>query len=142
MGLAEAALSDPLRAVRLEAARALAPVPRTDLTAAQHSALNRATAEYIDAQLANAERPEAHVNLGTLFTELGKLSEAEESYRTALRLAPAHVSALVNLADLYRLQQKDEQGEPLLLKPRVSARTIRTSGPRVPVGRRAGGLKR
>ena len=111
---AEASLSDPLRAVRLEAARALAPVPRTDLTAAQQAALNRATAEYIDAQLANAERPEAHVNLGTLYTELGKLSEAEDSYRTAMRLAPAHVSALVNLADLYRLQQKDEQGEPLL----------------------------
>ena len=111
---AETALSDPLRAVRLEAARALAPVPRTDLTVGQHTALTRATAEYIDAQLANAERPEAHVNLGTLYTELGKLSEAEESYRTALRLAPGHLSALVNLVDLYRLQQKDEQGEPLL----------------------------
>jgi tetratricopeptide (TPR) repeat protein len=81
---------------------------------AQHTAVNQATAEYIDAQQANAERPEAHVNLGMLFTELGRWPEAEESYRTALRLAPAHLSALVNLADLYRLQQKDEQGELLL----------------------------
>jgi predicted CXXCH cytochrome family protein len=114
MGVAEKLLSDPLRAVRIEAARALASVPRTDLTVSQQTALNRATVEYIDAQLANVERPEAHVNLGTLYTELGKLPEAEESYQTALRLAPSHLSALVNLADLYRLQQKDEQGAPLL----------------------------
>lgn len=114
MGVAEKLLSDPLRAVRIEAARALAPVSQTQLTAPQQTVLTRATAEYIDAQLANAERPEAHVNLGTLYTELGKFSEAEESYRTALRLAPFHLSALVNLADFYRLQQKDEQGEPLL----------------------------
>jgi predicted CXXCH cytochrome family protein len=114
MRLAETLLSDPLRSVRLEAAQALAPVPRTDLTVAQQTALNRATVEYIDAQLANAERPEAHVNLGTLYRELGRLSDAEDSYRTALRLAPIHLSALVNLADLYRLQQHDDRGEPLL----------------------------
>ena len=114
IGLAEPLLSDPLRAVRLEAARVLAPVPRTELTAAQRTVLNQATVEYIDAQRANAERPEAHVNLGTLYMEMGKYSEAETSYRTALRLVPAHLSALVNLADLYRLQQQDQQGEPLL----------------------------
>jgi tetratricopeptide (TPR) repeat protein len=39
-----------------------------------------------------------------------------EAYQKALKLVPSYVLALVNLADVYRLQQQDSKAEKLLLK--------------------------
>ena len=44
--------------------------------------------------------PEAHLNLGLLDMRRGDPSKADTEYRTALRLDPAFVPAMVNLADL------------------------------------------
>jgi Tfp pilus assembly protein PilF len=49
-----------------------------------------------------AERPEAHVNLGTAFAKQGDAGCAEREYRSAIRLQADYVPAYVNLADLYR----------------------------------------
>ena len=38
------------------------------------------------------------------------------AYQRALQLVPTYVPALVNLADVYRLQQADDKAELLLLK--------------------------
>jgi len=64
--------------------------------------------------LTNEERPEAHLNLGLLHTRLAQPTEAEAEYRTALRLDPDFVPALLNLADLDRMRGIDAQGEELL----------------------------
>jgi len=93
-------LSDPLRAVRIEAARLLAGIPAGDLDADLRAALQRGIDEYIAVQKFNAERPESQVNLGSLFANLGRMDEAEESYRLALRLQPRFEPAYANLADL------------------------------------------
>jgi Flp pilus assembly protein TadD len=45
-----------------------------------------------------------------------QMPEAEAEYRTALRLDPAFVPALVNLADLDRARGRDQQGAELLRK--------------------------
>jgi Tfp pilus assembly protein PilF len=62
----------------------------------------------------DADRPESHLNLGLLKTRRQQLSEAEAEYRTALRLDPKFVPALVNLADLDRQRGLDKEGAELL----------------------------
>ena len=112
--LAAPLLRDTIRAVRIEAARLLAPLDKARLSAEQRAALDLALAEYRQAQELNADRPEAHLNLGVLQAQLGKPLEAERAYRTALRIDPSFAPTYVNLADLYRAQQRDEEGENIL----------------------------
>jgi tetratricopeptide (TPR) repeat protein len=112
--LAAPRLEDPVRSVRIGAARVLAPAGQGVTEPAWRAALVRAVAEYIASELTNADRPEAHLNLGNFYAESGRLAEAEASYRQALAIDRDHVPALVNLADLYRLQRRDDEGERLL----------------------------
>src|SRR3984893_215116 len=109
-------LSDPVRAVRIAAARALAGTDLLALTPEQQTASVKATAELVAAEMVDAERPEAHLNLGLLDLRRRQLPEAEKEYRTALRLDPSFVPALVNLADLDRARGMDEEGAILLKK--------------------------
>jgi predicted CXXCH cytochrome family protein len=109
-------LSDPVRAVRIEAARALAGTDLLALTPEQQTAFTKATAELVAAEMVDADRPEAHLNLGLLDLRRRQLPEAEREYRTALRLDPNFVPALVNLADLDRARGRDEEGAELLSK--------------------------
>jgi Flp pilus assembly protein TadD len=114
LGPAYPLLNDPIRAVRIEAARVMASVPRSMMTREQRDGLNRAIAEYVESQRVNADRPSAHLNLGVLYTQSGKFDKAEAAYRTALRIDPSFVQAYVNLADLYRLEGRDDEGERIL----------------------------
>ncbi len=107
-------LSDPVRTVRIDAARALAAVPAEQLPAGTMAALDVALAEYRAAQLTVADRPEGQLNLAGLDTDRGATDAAEREYRTALRLAPALPQAYVNLADLYRAEGRDAEGEQVL----------------------------
>ena len=107
-------LGDPVRAVRIEAARVLAPLPAMSLSAEQGLALERAVAELVAAETASAERPESHLNLGNFYAARGRAAKAEAAYRTALRSDAGFVPAYVNLADLYRAQGRDGEGEEVL----------------------------
>ena len=95
-------LGDPVRAVRVEAARVIAGIDPQTMTPEQRSAFASAYQELISAEMIDADRPEAHLNLGLLKTRRQQLSDAEAEYRTALRLDPKFVPAMVNLADLDR----------------------------------------
>jgi len=112
--LAFPALDDPVRAVRIEAARLLAPVRNDDLTLAQRAQLERGTTEYIESQMAMAERPEAQLNLGNLYAARGDTEQAIAAYRTAAKLNPAFVPAYVNHADLLRSRSEEAKAEQLL----------------------------
>ena len=114
--LAGPLLADPIRSVRIEAARLLAGTPSDLLQAEVKSSLDRATSEYIASEMATAERPESHINLALFDTQMGHVSEAENELQTALRLDPGSVPAMVNLADLYRMQNRDDQSEQWLEK--------------------------
>jgi Flp pilus assembly protein TadD len=109
-------LSDPVRAVRIDAARSLATVPEASLTPAQASSIRRGLAEWRKAQLVDADRAEAHLNLGALAAEQGDGATAESEYRRALAIAPGLPAVTVNLADLYRQLGRDGEAEGILGK--------------------------
>lgn len=107
-------LKDEALAVRIEAARALAVLPSTSVGSTTREALAAGLVGYRQAQQANIERPEAQLNLGLLAARQGLAPEAEAHYREALRLRPGFVPAYANLADFYRAQKRDKDGEQLL----------------------------
>ena len=109
-------VDDPARTVRIEVARLVAPLLQHGLPEPDRRRLMAALKEYTHAQAVNADRPESHLNLGNLALALGNLRAAEEAYRTALRLQPSFAPAYVNLADLFRQQGREDEGEVLLRK--------------------------
>lgn len=94
-------LGDPIRAVRIEAARALADVPTERLTAAEWQSLQAADAELRASQEAMADMPETHVEVGLLHEARGHGDLAERAYRKALTMDPYSVPARTTLAALY-----------------------------------------
>jgi Flp pilus assembly protein TadD len=109
-------LWDKVRAVRVEAVTAFLDVPDAELESEARGAFDRALDEYRLAQRTSAERPESHVNLGIVNVKRGDLEAARRDYDTALALAPWFVPAWVNLADLLRLEGKDDEGATALRK--------------------------
>ncbi len=104
-------LSDPARTVRLEAVRVLAPVMRQGIGGKLAEQMRTALAEYATAERVNADRPEAHLNLGLIAIAAGEPRVAEQSYRNALELDPRFTPARANLADLYREQGREGDAE-------------------------------
>ena len=109
-------LSDPVRGVRIEAARILAAVPDSQISAGRLSARNNAMAEYLDYLTLNADWPTENVNRGNLYLRQGKVDAAITAYERALTLDPSFIGAYVNLADAYRQQGHDDEGEKVVRK--------------------------
>jgi Flp pilus assembly protein TadD len=112
--MASRLLDDPVRVLRVLAGGALASVHVDSISAKERAALERALDEYVAAQRFNADQPSAWVNLGDVYSARGEALEAEESYRTALKLDPAWTPAYVNYADWLRRANRDENGEQIL----------------------------
>ena len=107
-------LDDPVRAVRIEAARALTSVPRNALDPREAPRFEAARAELVDAQAASADLPGAHLNLGVLHSREGDPAEAERAYRRALRFDPGFAAAALNLANLLNRQGRNVEAEAAL----------------------------
>ncbi len=114
LGAALELIGDSVRAVRVEAGRVIATVPLDMLTPAVSAVVDTALEEYVAAQLANADRALSHLNLGVLHAIRGEYQQAEDEYRTALRLEPRFTQTYVNFADLYRLLGREDEGEAAL----------------------------
>lgn len=106
-------LRDPVRAVRTAAAAALADAAGA-LDAAQQQHFEAAAAEHVAFQRTNGDRDWAHVNLGIFLAKQGRIDEAIEACRTALRLDPGSVRGATNLADMLRARGRDDEGEKVL----------------------------
>jgi predicted CXXCH cytochrome family protein len=107
-------LADPVRGVRIEAARLLADVPEKQIPEARRADYRRALEEYIAAQRQDADWPTANANLGNLYLRLGRFDEAVAAFRQALKLDPQFASAWVNLADAWRVQGREKEAEETL----------------------------
>jgi predicted CXXCH cytochrome family protein len=107
-------LTDPVRAVRVEAARALAGIPSERFDPGQRRAFEAALAEYRESQQATADTSAAHLNLGVLHGQRGELERAAESYRNALRMDADFLPAYFNLATLYNEMRRNADAERVL----------------------------
>jgi tetratricopeptide (TPR) repeat protein len=107
-------LADPVRGVRVEAARVLADIGDDQLPPDQRRARDSATGEYIEALQLDADWPTANVNHGNLRMRQGRPQEAIASYERALFLDPRFAGAYVNLADAYRQLGREADGEKVL----------------------------
>jgi Flp pilus assembly protein TadD len=118
--LAPPLLSDPVRTVRSEAARALTDVPENYLAPELRQPFARAFEELVAEYRFNADRPEALAALGGLLLTRGRVAESEAALAEALKLDPKFMPAYVNLADLRRLQN-DERGAEEILRRAMTA---------------------
>ncbi len=109
-------LSDPLRAVRTEAARVLARLPREVLNPKQAKAFDAAMAEYMEGQKYLADRPGSHLAIGMIREKQRRLDEAEAAYLRALRLDPESIQARKNVAVLYACLGRNAEAETQLRK--------------------------
>src|SRR5262249_58523674 len=107
-------LRDPIRAVRLEAVRALGSIPGEGMSATERAEFDAATAEYVESQNIDSDRAEAHIQLGVLYATQGDHRNAEAEYKTALDLTPSIAAGWANLADLYRSEGREEEAQATL----------------------------
>ena len=112
--LASPLLRDPIRAIRLEAVPLLAGTPRNRWSEEDRSNFATALAEYETWQRGHADRAESHLSLGQIYQALGRIEEAENAYRTALKRDSPPVAASLLLADLLRLLNRDREAETLV----------------------------
>ncbi|MFT7667583.1 MAG: Flp pilus assembly protein TadD [Planctomycetota bacterium] len=109
-------LDDPCRAIRIETAHVLAGEAEKQLDEAQTKLFEAAFAEFEAAQLANADSPFAHLNLGVIHERRGKKSFARAAYKKALTLDSGFLPAVFNLASLLSTEGKAAEAEALLRK--------------------------
>jgi tetratricopeptide (TPR) repeat protein len=112
--LAHDRLRDPVRSLRALAAAALAGVSRSTLPPQEQADYASASSDYLKSLALNADDPAAQVNRGNFHTARNEFEKAENAYREALQLDPDFVTAYINLADLFRLTQRDDKGQAVL----------------------------
>ncbi len=112
--LAVSLLWDDLKAVRIAAARLLAALPSDQMPEAVQEQLAQGIREYVAVQEFNAERPEAQLNLGTLYADQGRHQEAELAYRRAISLQPRFIPAYVNMAQLLSTRKREREADSFL----------------------------
>ncbi len=107
-------IRDGVRTVRVEAVAALLGIDANGWSPADRAALMSASAEYIEARTFNIDRGEGLVDMAQVAILAGDSKHAEENLREALEIDPTFSAAYVNLADLFRTQQRDEEAEEAL----------------------------
>lgn len=109
-----AMLNDPVKIVRIEAARILAAVPRGSLELAQKELIDKVTEEYRQSLLFAADRPEAQLSLAQLYRDLGQSDKAEAAFKQALILQPQFIPIYINYANFLQQQQKEQAAFKIL----------------------------
>lgn len=107
-------LADPVRAVRVEAARILADVPVSAFAPEHSIAFNRALDEYEASLALDADWPASVVALGDLRTRQGRSGDAIAAFARAIEMDPRFTAAYVSLADAHRQTGRDQAGEDVL----------------------------
>jgi predicted CXXCH cytochrome family protein len=107
-------LGDPNKAVRMELARVLAPIPLSQLDAAGAEALKNLFEEYLASMKADSDMPGVQLQMGTFFTARQQWQAAEQAYLRSLEMNPQLLPARMNLADLYRTLGQEQKARTAL----------------------------
>ena len=107
-------LYDSVKAVRVEAALCLSPVPKEKLKENERKLYQLALEEYKNAMMYTGDFPQSQFNLGLLYANLGDLTKAEAHYKKSINIDDVFVPAKVNLAMLYNRKGLNDQAEELL----------------------------
>ncbi len=107
-------LDDTTKLVRIMAANALTRYNTDNIPSSKKKLFKKSLNEYTESLLINADHPGTHINFGNLHLNRGDLAGAEASYLEAIEIEPGLVTAYINLADLYRRMERDEEGEKIL----------------------------
>ena len=94
-------LRDPVKAVRIAAARSLLTLPPGQIDTATRPAFDAGLAEYIAAQSVALDMPGPLLNLAVVYQHTGRTDLAEQHYLAALKIDPDFTPARANLAQLY-----------------------------------------
>ena len=106
-------LVDPVKAVRIAAARDLLGAARNGLGSNQ-ATWDSAIGEYEAVQKSLAERAEANLNLAMLYQAQGRSGEVEGLLRTALKRDPDFYPALVTLVQWLEAAGRGQEAQALL----------------------------
>jgi len=107
-------LYDPVKAVRIEAARRMAEVSDPPLNSNQKTAFQASLKEYQESMEYSADFAFGRYNLGNLYVALKQPQKAVENYKAAIKIDNLFYPAKVNLAMLYNQMGKNSEAETLL----------------------------
>ncbi len=107
-------LRDPVRGVRIAAARSLSSLPAAQLDASLRPAFDAALAEYIAAQNVSLDMPGTRLNLAVVHQNTGRPELAEWHYLAALKIDPDFTPARANLSRLYNQSGRNADAERVL----------------------------
>ena len=106
-------LRDPVRSVRIQAAREIAP-DAANLSRNVRTAFDAARAEYEAGESVRPDSPGSHFNLGNFHTAIGEHGRAVGDYRMSLSLDPSFLPASRNLAVLLSQLGRNIEAEDTL----------------------------
>ena len=107
-------LYDPVKAVRIEAARRMAEIPDPPLDNNQKMVFRAALEEYQESMKYSADFAFGRYNLANLYVNLRQPEKAVESYKAAIKIDNLFYPAKVNLAMLYNQMGQNNEAETLL----------------------------
>jgi tetratricopeptide (TPR) repeat protein len=107
-------LYDPVKAVRIEAARRMTEISGPHLNDSQRKVYQTALLEYQESMDYSGDFAFARYNLGNLYTNLGQPEKAIDSFQAAIRIDSQFYPAKVNLAMLYNQMGRKVETEALL----------------------------
>jgi Tfp pilus assembly protein PilF len=107
-------LYDPVKAIRMEAAMCLSPLPKELLKENERELFELALSEYKNAMMYSGDFPQSQFNLGLLYDNLDDLNKAEKHYKKSISIDDVFYPAKVNLAMLYNKKGQNDKAEDLL----------------------------
>jgi tetratricopeptide (TPR) repeat protein len=114
-------IDDAIASVRLAVALQLAGVPLDQIPPEQAQALVVLFDEYRAVHREHADMPSIQMQMGLFYTRRGDGPAAEAAYREAIYLNSQMIPAYLNLADLLRSAQREDEARELLRKALIIA---------------------